>query len=358
MSSQQRIQLKSLKDQVIVITGASSGIGLATAKMAAEKGARLVLASRNREALEKICSEISEKGGHAIAVECDVAEADQVKAVADRAISEFGGFDTWVNNAGASIYGKLIEVPLAEKRRLFDVNFWGVVHGCRAAIPVLRKTGGALINIGSIASERAMPIQGMYSASKHAVKAYTDALRMELEAEGFPISVSLVKPAAIDTPFPEHGINHMDHHPVHTPPVYAPEIVASAILECAVTMKRDVYVGGSAKFISLLETFLPRLADLYMEKAMMENGQSDANLDSEKQEPALTSVPKDGKTRGAYPGRVMKTSAYTAAALHPGAAALIATGLGLATAAGIGFWQSRRGTPQVATPDLNNIVRH
>lgn len=339
-------KLKNLKDQVIVITGASSGIGLATAKMAAERGAKLVLASRNRGDLERICNDIRSKGGQAIAVEADVANVDAVQNIADRAIREFGGFDTWVNNAGISIYGKLTDVPMAEKRRLMDVNFWGVVNGCRAAVPILRERGGAIINIGSIASERAIPIQGIYSASKHAVKAYTDALRMELEADGAPVSVSLIKPGAIDTPYPEHAVSHLKAAPVHTPPVYAPEVVARAILEAAEHSTRDVYVGGAAKFFSLMETFLPRLTDLFQERMMDESHQSSRQVRTDRRDPALFHAPQkeEGHVRGNYPGHVAKTSAYTSSVLKPGTATLIATGLGLAAAAGITYLQNLRVT--------------
>jgi short-subunit dehydrogenase len=276
------VQLKKIQDQVIVITGASSGIGLATAKLAAAKGARVVLCARHLNELETICRDIGNAGGRAIAVQCDVSRPEDIDNVVLRASTEFGGFDTWVNNAGYSIYGKLWEVPIAEKRRLFDVNFWGVVYGCRSALKLLKNRGGAIINIGSVLSERAVPIQGIYAASKHAVKAYTDSLRMEIETEGYPVSVTLIKPGAIDTPYPEHAVNHMQHQPVHTPPVYAPEVVARAIIECAQNSKRDVHVGGSAKLYTTLESLMPRALDKVMEKTMSEKMQSNSKLDHDK----------------------------------------------------------------------------
>jgi short-subunit dehydrogenase len=349
------VKLKKLNEQVIVITGASSGIGLATARMAASRGARVVLCSRNIQELVKIVEDIRVQGGQALAVECDVTDVDAVKRVSDLAVQEFGGLDTWVNNAGATIYGKLTEVPMEEKRQLFEVNFWGTVNGCRAAVPVLRTMGGALINIGSVLSERAIPIQGMYSASKHAVKAYTDSLRMELEAEGYPISVSLVKPGPINTPYSDHAINRMDHHPTHTAPVYAPEIVAEAILSCATHPQRDIFVGGSAKVFSLMETFVPRLVDFVMEKFMMEDGQSNPKLDAVPQTESLRQAPKkEGQTRGSYDGKTLESSAYTKAAMNPGTTLLIGAGLGLAAFAGLGYMATRR--PKTVIPD--NVVRH
>jgi len=195
-----KLRLKKLRDQTIVITGASSGIGLVTARSAARHGARVVLNARNEEALKQIVAEMRSLGGLASYVVGDVAILDDVKRIADEAVQTFGGFDTWVNNAGVSIYGRVLDQSLDDHRRLFETNYWGMVHGSMVACNYLRERGGALINVGSVLSDRAIPVQGTYSASKHAMKGYTDALRMELEKEGIPISVTLVKPSAIDIP--------------------------------------------------------------------------------------------------------------------------------------------------------------
>src|SRR4051812_14263999 len=157
---------KKLKDQVVVITGASSGIGLATARMAARRGARVVMAARNEEDLKNAAEEVRVNGGRVLAVPTDVSDEAAVSRLGEAALLEFGTIDTWVNNAGLSIYGKLTEVPLADKRRLFDINFWGVVHGSRTAVRMMKHRGGVLINIGSEVSDVAIPLQGMYSASK------------------------------------------------------------------------------------------------------------------------------------------------------------------------------------------------
>jgi len=188
------VKLKQLADQVMVITGASSGIGLVTARMAAERGAKLVLAARSEVALRQLTEEIERSGGQAVFVVADVGEREQVRAIAQAADAAFGGFDTWVNNAGISIYGTLEVVPIDEMRRLFETNLWGVVYGSLEAAAHLKERGGALINVGSALSDRAVPLQGIYAASKHAVKGFTDALRMELEKAGAPVSVTLIKP--------------------------------------------------------------------------------------------------------------------------------------------------------------------
>ncbi len=317
---------KPLKEQIIVITGATSGIGLATAREAAKRGAKLVLSARNEEDLARIAADIVAEGGYAVYVGADVADPRAVDHIKDVAIAKFGGFDTWINNAGTSIYGKLHDVDLVEARRLFDVNFWGVVHGSKTALSHLRERGGTLINIGSVLSQRAIPLQGIYSATKHAVKAYTDALRMEVEMENLPVSVTLVKPAAIDTPYTEHARNHLDVAPQNPPPVYAPELVADVLLYCAEHPRRDVIVGGGGKMMSLLEKLAPRVTDKVMEKTM---DKAQRSKRPPRQEDSLFMAPLfEGDVRGTYEGKVLEDSLYTRLALHPMGA--LALGIGLA----------------------------
>ena len=309
------VSLKPLREQVIVITGASSGIGLATAKMAARSGARVVLAARNADALEEIRREITSAGGQAVAVPADVARREDVQKIADAAVNAFGGFDTWVNNAGVSIWGKLEDVSEEDHRRLFDVNFWGLVSGSLVAAAHLRRRGGAIINLGSVASDNGLPIQGMYSASKHAVKGFTDALRMELEAEGAPISVTLIKPTSIDTPFPQHAKNYTDREPKLPPPVYAPEEVARAILHAATHRERDLFVGGAARVMSTLGRQAPRTMDRVGETMMTKQQFRDEA--PRHPEGTLDRPGPGGRVRGDHPGHVMETSLYTRAAMHP-----------------------------------------
>jgi short-subunit dehydrogenase len=306
------LKLKRLRDQVIVITGASSGIGLTTAEMAAETGARVVLNSRNEMDLRNACDRIRARGGRAVYVVGDVADPDAMEMVANRAISEFGGLDTWVNNAGIGMYGRLTQMSMADKRRLFDVNFWGVVNGCRAAVRHLRQSGGAIVNIGSVTSDRAIPLLGMYSASKHAVKGYTDSLRMELEEEGAPVAVTLVKPASINTPFTEHARNYMEEEPEYAGAVYPPEEVARAILRCAEHPMRDVIVGGGGKLMSVMGAVAPRVTDVVMERTLF-TGQKK----NERRQPgdALHATQEEGQRYGRTQHHVMRRSAYTRAAI-------------------------------------------
>lgn len=327
---------KPLDQQVMVITGASSGIGLATARAAAKEGAKLVLAARNDEALADVVGEITNAGGEAIHVVADVGQRSDVERIAQEAIARFGTIDTWVNNAGVSIYGRLTEVSDEDHHRLFQTDFWGVVYGSLVAVRHLRQNGGALINLGSVLSDTSAPLQGMYSAAKHAVKGFTDALRMELLEEDLPISVTLIKPTSIDTPYPQHARNYTAQEPSLPPPVYRPEEVAKAILFAATHAKRDIMVGSGARAMSAMGQAAPGLMDRLAAKTM-----SRAQFRKEAaREPsgALHEPGVGGHVRGDYPGHVMRTSYYTRASMHP---MLTGALLGAAGAAAVALYRRR-----------------
>ncbi len=326
------VKLKPVAEQVIVITGASSGIGLATAQAAAKRGARVVLNSRDEADLATATDRIIAAGGEAMFFVGDVADHISMRSLADAAVAAYGRIDTWVNNAGVSIYGELTEVTLADARKLFETNYWGTVNGSLAAIERLEGNGGALINVGSAVSDTAYPLQGHYAASKHAVKGFTDTLRMELEKRDAPISVTLIQPAAIDTPYPQHAENYMDTEPKQQAPVYAPGIVADAILTCAETPHRNLLVGGAARMVIAMEKFAPGLGDKLKIATSFDAQRSDRPVRNTSTLHAPR--PGDGKVRGSYPGHVAKSSVYTKAALHPlmALAGVAAVGVGVAVA--------------------------
>jgi short-subunit dehydrogenase len=326
-----KLTLKPIEQQVIVITGASSGIGLATARMAARRGARLVLAARSGDDLQHLVQEINAKGGKAIHVVADVGNEADVQRIADDAIRTFGRFDTWVNNAGASIYGAALEVSIEDMRRVFETNVWGVIYGSRAACAYLKRHGGALINVGSEVSDIAIPLQAIYSASKHAVKGWTDALRMELEYAEAPVSVTLIKPGPIDTPYTEHAQNYLPDQPKHTPPVYAPESVAEAILHAAETPVRDIFVGGGAKMMSSMSKMAPRLTDRLVEQMIIPGTHSG---EPRRGRQALHTAGGGLRERGRYPG-VVRKSMYTRASMHPLLTGATVIGAGLVLAAAL-----------------------
>jgi short-subunit dehydrogenase len=344
------MQLKKLSDQVIVITGATSGIGLTTARMAAAQGAKLVLAARAEDALHQLEKELQTFGTEALVVPTDVGDKNDVAALAKAAVARFGRIDTWVNNAGVSIFGRLQEVSDDDSHRLFQTNFWGVVNGSMEAVKHMKKSGGALINLGSELSDVSVPLQGMYAASKHAVKGYTDSLRMELEKDGVPISVTLIKPAAIDTMFAVHAKNYMDVEPKLPGPIYAPELVVEAILYAAQHPKRDVHVGGASKMNSVGGFHLPRLFDK-MGETMMWSGQRSNKASRWGRKDALHSPDGNHELRQREGmGDVTESSPYTQATLRYKPLKLALLGGGALVAA---WMLSRSGTTRVTGDGAN-----
>ncbi len=256
------LSLKPVASQVIVVTGASSGIGLATARMAAARGAKVVLSARSGDTLDEVVRAINDARGDAIAVTADVAERSALEHVADAAISRYGRIDTWVNNAGVGIYGRLDEVSEEDSRRMFDTDFWGVVNGSLVALKHLRARGGAILNVGSEVSEAVAPLLGMYTAAKHAVKGFTDTLRVEVEElDKAPVAVTLIEPTATDTPFPQHARNYQTKEAKLPTPRIEPEEVAAAILGAAERHAREVRVGLMAKLNTATSKLAGSLGD-------------------------------------------------------------------------------------------------
>lgn len=259
LGSGAKFKARALDEQVIVITGASSGIGLATARRAAKAGAKVFLIARNGDALETIVKDIRSSGGAADYAVADVGDHAAVEAAADAAVARFGRIDTWVNNAGVAIYAALVDTPRDEHERLMRTNYWGAVNGAMAAVARMRAGGGTLITVGSLASEMPAPDMGVYVASKHAVKGYIDTLRLELKRDGAPIRVSLVKPSGIATPMDDHVANHGPGAARLPPPLYAPELVAQTILMAARRPMREATVGGAGQLQIMAATHFPSL---------------------------------------------------------------------------------------------------
>jgi short-subunit dehydrogenase/ElaB/YqjD/DUF883 family membrane-anchored ribosome-binding protein len=327
--------LKPLNQQAIVVTGATSGIGLATARRAARAGACVFLIARGEKDLKALTEELQAAGARAAWAVADVADHAALTEAAEKCVRLFGGFDTWVNNAGVSIFGSLRDVALEDQRRLFETNYWGVVNGSLVAAEHLRGRpgGGAVINVGSILSDAPIPVQGVYSASKHAVKGFTNALRMELMRDQAPVTVSLVKPSAIDTPYNRHARNLTGQAVQNPQPVYATHVVADTILYCAEHPIREITVGGGGRLIASFYSVLPGVAEPLFARfapSLMRDRRSAWQPD----EDGLYDPTDDGLDEEVYYPMVRQFSALAEVRKHPGIAAgviAILAGVGLAT---------------------------
>jgi len=295
--------LKPLGEQVVVITGASSGIGRETALLLAGKGAGVVLAARNEEALGEVAREVRARGGRALVVVTDVSIRAQVEHLAQEAVRQFGRIDTWVNDAAVSAYALIEHQSVEEIERIMEVNYFGTVYGVKAALSVLKYQpgGGTIINVGSVLSERSIPLQGAYCASKHAVKGFTEALRMELMREKVPVNLTLVLPAVVNTPFYRTAPSHMGVRPQPIPPLYDPSVVAEAIAFACENPRRHLYAGSFGKGLSLIEHISPLFADWMMTAGgSFFKGQLNDDEPDDGRSALYAPIPGKGSTSGGY----------------------------------------------------------
>ncbi|WP_094543826.1 SDR family NAD(P)-dependent oxidoreductase [Brucella pseudogrignonensis] len=256
------IGFSSLNELVVVVVGASSGFGRGTALKLGKAGANVVLAARRKSVLDELVSEITAIGGMAIAVEADVSDADQVAAIAKRAVEKYGRIDVWINNVGVGAIGYFWEIPLKDHSRLVDVNLKGLIFGAHYALGLFTHQGyGTLINIGSIDSEVPMALQNTYAATKSAVLSLGRSLNEELRLAGLDmISVATIMPWAVDTPWWHHAANYSGHEP-RMAMMDAPQIVVDAIVECCLNPKAEYPVGWKAKASNLSHRLMPDLTE-------------------------------------------------------------------------------------------------
>jgi len=326
------VKLKLIPEQVVVIIGAASGIGRECALRFGERGAKLVVAARDESALATLVDEITANGGEAAYQVCDATVPEEVEAVARLAEERFGRVDTWVNDAAVSIYAKFWETTPEEFRRVMEVNYLGQVHGCLAALPALRRTGGgAIIAISSVESIVSLPLHSAYSASKHAVEGMVDALRRELMAEHAPISVTSVKPATINTPFFTNSRNTMNVKPKGPSPIYDPGVVADCVLFAAEHPARDLFAGGAAKMMASTQMRMPGIVDRMLAKAGIPASRTDEPRPGGK-DGNLYEPYDDDRAEGDFTSKARRVSAYTWLETHPTARLLAFGGVLAGTA--------------------------
>jgi NAD(P)-dependent dehydrogenase (short-subunit alcohol dehydrogenase family) len=270
------MQLKPIEEQVVVIMGASSGIGRGAALAFARRGAKVVVAARSAPGLDSLVMEIQRTGGEATAVKADAARFDDVRHVADTAVQTYGRLDTWVHVAGVALYATFEETNPEEFRQVIDINLNGQAYGAMAALPHLRQSGGgALIHISSVEGLRAMPYQAAYAASKHGIIGFLEALRVELQREGAPISVTNILPAAINTPFFNKARTKIGVKPQGIPPIYPPETVISAILYAAENPTRHLFAGGAGRALGIGQAIAPALMDMLIRRVAFRGQRTD-----------------------------------------------------------------------------------
>jgi short-subunit dehydrogenase len=310
---------RALSEQVVVLTGASSGVGRETALQLAERGTTIIAAARNTEALDTLAAEVERLGGTIRTVETDVSEWEQVDALARAAVEVFGRIDTWVNCAAVSLYGRVADLEVAEIDRVLDVILRGEIYGMKAALGVMQPAGtGTIINVASALGVRSVPLQSAYCAAKHGVRGFAQALRMELEHDRVPVSVCTLLPSSINTPLFSHARSRMGVKPQPVPPVYEPSVVAGAILAVAQNPQDEVVVGGGGKFLTLVERFAPRLADrVLLGPGKTWSKQRTKQLD-DGEDNLFTPSTGPGEVTGAFGSKAKSSSIYTEVfELHP-----------------------------------------
>jgi NAD(P)-dependent dehydrogenase (short-subunit alcohol dehydrogenase family) len=256
------MQLKPINQQVVAVVGASSGIGRETALKFAQRGAKVVAAARSEPGLKSLVEEIRSAGGEAIYTIADVSEFDQVKAIADKTVAEYGHLDTWVHSAATGVIAPFEKITPAEFARVVDVTLMGQVYGAMAALPYLKQEGrGSLIHISSMEGRRSLPLQSPYSAAKHGLEGFLESLRVELKHAQLPINVTSILPSTINTPYYNKIRSKLGVKPTGIPPYYQPTVVTNAILYVAEHPMRDLVVGDAGKVLDLLQRLSPELLD-------------------------------------------------------------------------------------------------
>lgn len=253
--------IRKLSGTIAVITGATSGIGRETAREFSKAGAKIVVAGRRKERLQELVNEIEAAGREALAVQTDVADQSQVEKLIETSVERFGRVDVLVNNAGVAIASRFLEMPLEDFRRLMDVNFWGAVHACRAAVPHMRKQqgGGVILNVSSIFGKRGMPFETAYCASKFALAGFSESLRSELMSEG--IDVCTIFPGAVETEIFDAAANSTGLELPGYLPKFPAQQMAKLIVQTARFPQPEVVAAFDAQAINIANTFAPALVD-------------------------------------------------------------------------------------------------
>jgi NAD(P)-dependent dehydrogenase (short-subunit alcohol dehydrogenase family) len=328
------MKLKPVEEQVVALMGASSGIGRETALRFAERGAKVVVSARGEEGLGSLVREVRGRGGETTAVAADVTDFEQVRTVADRAVERYGRLDTWVHLAAVSVFARFEETTPEEFRRVVEIDLLGQAHGAMAALPHLKREGrGALVHVTSVVARRAVPLQGAYCAAKYGVDGLLETLRVELRREGWPIGVTNVMPAAINTPFFDKARTRLGVKPKGFPPLYAPGVAADAILYASKKAPRDIVAGGAGKGMILGQRLSPRLMDAVMLRGGFGSQMTDEPKSADDPDALFEPVRGQDRTDGDFGGQTLRRSLVTWLDTHPTVKRASLAGAALGTAA-------------------------
>jgi NAD(P)-dependent dehydrogenase (short-subunit alcohol dehydrogenase family) len=328
------VRLKPVEEQVVALMGASSGIGREAALRFAEKGTKVVVAARSKGGLDSLVGEIRRRGGEATAVVADVTEFEQVEAVASAAAGEYGRLDTWVHLAAVSIFAPFDETTPEEFKRVIEIDLIGQAYGAMAALPHLKREGrGALVHVTSVVGRRAVPLQSSYCAAKHGVDGFLESLRVELKKEGWPIGVTNVMPAAINTPFFDRARTKLGFKPKGFPPLYEPGVVADAIIYAAEKAPRDLVAGGAGKGMILTQRLSPRLMDALMLRGGFDSQRTDTPKPEDAPDGLFGPIEGYDRTRGDFGRESLSRSLGTWLDTHPATKRGVVAGATLATLA-------------------------
>src|SRR5438105_3792296 len=269
--------------KVVVITGAGAGVGRATAERFASQGDRIGLVARGRERLDAAAREVERRGGRALVLPADVADAQAVDDAAARAEEELGPIDVWIANAMATLYAPLWEIEPDEFRRATEVTYLGAVWGTMAALRRMRpRNRGTIVLVGSALAYRGIPLQSAYCGAKHALKGFFESLRTELLQEGSAVRLTMVQLPALNTPQFSWGRTRMPRHPQPVPPIFEPEVAAEAIAYAAEHAPRELYVGWPTVKAIVGNKLVPRLADRYLARTGFDSQQTDEPVDADR----------------------------------------------------------------------------
>jgi NAD(P)-dependent dehydrogenase (short-subunit alcohol dehydrogenase family) len=327
------------RQDVVVIAGASAGIGRAVAQEFARRGARIGLLARSRQRLEATRDEVRRLGGEALVVITDVADAEQVEAAAERVERELGPIDIWVNNAMATVFSPLHEMTAEELRRATEVTYLGTAYGTMSALRRMRERGrGTIVQVGSALAYRAIPLQSAYCAAKFAVRGLTDSLRSELIHDGIDIHLTMVQLSAHNTPQFDWGRSHMPRRPQPVPPIFQPEVAARGIVYAAYARRREVWVGWPAVKAILGNKLVPWFADRFLAKNAVEGQMDEQPAAADRADNLFEAPLGEYGAHGRFDARAKDSSLQLWMTMHRGVVALAVAVVLLALAVMFGVW--------------------